>query len=231
MRIIMTAALAMVPFLAHAEQPAQRLSQATNVLSEIMQTPDKGIPTDLLAKAHCVVVVPGVKKAAFIVGGEYGSGYLTCRNSSGVGWSAPGSVRIKGGSVGFQIGGSETDLVMLIMNQGGVDKLLSDKFTVGADASVAAGPVGRSVAAQTDAEMHAEILSYSRTQGIFAGVSLEGATLEQDLAENQAMYHKKLGNREIVSNGIKVPKAASGLIGLLNRDSSHEVMVSTSDAR
>lgn len=231
MRMILTAALAMVPFLANAEQPAQRLNQATAVLSGIMQTPDKGIPTDLLAKAHCIVVVPSVKKAAFIVGGEYGSGYLTCRNSSGVDWSAPGSLRIKGGSVGFQIGGSETDLVMLIMNQHGVDRLLSDKFTIGADASVAAGPVGRSVAAQTDAEIHAEILSYSRTQGVFAGVSLEGATLEQDLNENQALYHKKLVNRDIVTSGVKVPKAAAGLIGLLNKDSSREVTVSTSDAR
>jgi lipid-binding SYLF domain-containing protein len=164
-----------------------------------------------------------VKKLAFIVGGEYGAGYLSCRNKNGVGWSAPGSVRIKGGSVGFQIGGSDTDLVMLIMNQPGMNKLLSDKFTIGADASVAAGPVGRTAAAQTDAEMHAEILSWSRTQGVFAGISLEGATLEQDLTENQAIYHKKLGNREIVTQGVKVPKVASGLIRLLDKDSLHEV--------
>jgi lipid-binding SYLF domain-containing protein len=223
MRMILMAAMALAPLLANGAEPAKRLEEARAVFSEIMATPDKGIPVDLLAKAHCIVVVPGLKKVAFVVGGEYGSGYLSCRNKSGMGWSAPGSVRIKGGSVGFQIGGSETDLIMLVMNQGGADKLLSDKFTVGADASVAAGPVGRLAAAQTDAELHAEILSWSRTQGVFAGVSLEGATLQQDLKENQAIYHRSLDNRRIVTTGIRVPKIASGLIGLLDKDSVREV--------
>lgn len=231
MRMISTAFLAMLPLLASAEQPSSRLNQSATVLSEIMQTPDKGIPADLLSKAHCIVVVPGVKKVAFIVGGEYGSGYLSCRSKSGVGWSAPGSVRIKGGSVGFQIGGSDTDLIMLIMNEGGMARLLSDKFTVGADASVAAGPVGRTAAAQTDAEMHAEILSWSRSRGVFAGVSLEGATLEQDLNENEAIYHRKLDNRQIVTHGIRVPKAATGLIDQLNKDSLHEAAVSSTSSR
>lgn len=220
MRMILMAALAITPLLASGGKPAKRLGEATTVLSEIMATPDKGIPKDLLAKAQCIVVVPALKKVAFVVGGEYGSGYLSCRNKSGIGWSTPGSVRIKGGSVGFQIGGSETDLIMLVMNRSGVDKLLSDKFTLGADASVAAGPVGRSAAAQTDVEMQAEILSWSRTQGIFAGVALQGATLEQDLDENTAIYHERLSNREIVTRDRRAPRATAPFVALLNRDSS-----------
>ncbi len=235
MRMILTAALALTPLVlangASGAEPAKRLGQATAVLSEIMAMPDKGIPSDLMGKAHCIVVVPGLKKLAFVVGGEYGSGYLSCRNKGGVGWSAPGSIRIKGGSVGFQIGGSDTDLVMLVMNKGGIDRLLSDKFTLGADASVAAGPVGRTAAAQTDAEMHAEILSWSRTQGVFAGISLEGATLGQDLAENKVIYHRALKNREIVTQGIRVPKVAANLIGLLNKDSSREVYATSAGSK
>jgi SH3 domain-containing YSC84-like protein 1 len=231
MRLILTAALAFMPLLVNGAQPAQRLDEATAVLFEVMATPDKGIPADLLAKAHCIVVVPGLKKVAFVVGGEYGSGYLSCRHKSGEGWSAPGSVRIKGGSVGFQIGGSATDLVMLVMNESGAEKLLSDKFTLGADASVAAGPVGRTAAAQTDAELHAEILSWSRAQGLFAGISLEGATLEQDLKENSVLYGRSLQNREIVTSGRRPPKAASGLIGLLDKDSFHEQMNTSAGSR
>jgi len=146
-----------------------------------MATPDKGIPQDMLANAHCIVIVPGLKTAAFLVGGKYGKGYVSCRSKSGVGWSAPGTVRIEGGSVGFQIGGSQTDLIMLVMSERGADKLLSSKFTLGAEGSVAAGPVGRTATAQTDAQMHGEILSWSRSQGVFAGLALEGATLRQDL--------------------------------------------------
>src|SRR5215831_7690627 len=135
--------------------------------------PDKGIPQDLLEKAHCVVIVPGLKKGAFIVGGKYGKGYLSCRKRSGAGWSAPGTVRIEGGSIGFQIGGSETDVIMLVMNERGADRLLSSKFTLGGAGEVAAGPVGRPATAETDAYMRAEILSWSRDRGIFAGVSLQ----------------------------------------------------------
>lgn len=222
MRMILTAALALAPLLANGGQPAQRLDEATAVLSEIMSAPDKGIPSDLLSKANCIVIVPALKKVAFVVGGHYGAGYLSCRNKNGSGWSAPGSVRIRGGSVGFQIGGSETDVVMLVMNAGGVEKLLSNKFTLGADASVAAGPVGRTAAAQTDLEMHAQILSWSRTQGVFAGIALQGASLEQDLKENQVMYHKTITNRQVVSDGTKVPEMAAGLIALLNKNSARE---------
>jgi lipid-binding SYLF domain-containing protein len=147
---------------------------------------------------------------------------LSCRNKSGVGWSAPGTVRIEGGSVGFQIGGSETDLIMLVMSERGADKLLSSKFTLGAEGSVAAGPVGRTATAQTDAQMHAEILSWSRSQGLFAGLALEGATLRQDLDDNATLYGKKLENREIVTTGVRAPSAAAGLLAQLNRFSSRE---------
>ena len=158
----------------------------------------RATPQDMLANDHCIVIVPGLKTAAFVVGGKYGKGYLPCRKKSGVGWSAPGTVRIEGGSVGFQIGGSQTDLIMLVMSDRGADKLLSSKFTLGAEGSVAAGRVGRTATAQTDAQMHAEILSWSRSQGVFAGLALEGATLRQDLDDNAALYGKRLENPQIV---------------------------------
>jgi lipid-binding SYLF domain-containing protein len=215
MRIVLAAALAIVPLLAKDNNSVKRLDQAAIVLSEIMATPDKGIPEDLLARAHCIVIVPSEKNAAFIVGGKYGKGYVSCRRHGG--WSGPGTVIIEGGSFGFQIGGSTTDVIMLVMNQGGEDKLLSSKFTLGADASVAAGPVGRTAAAQTDLQMHAEILSWSRSQGLFAGVALEGATLRQDLNDNAQIYGKKLGNREILTTAVHVPRAAAKLIVELNQ--------------
>jgi len=222
MRMILAATLAIVPLLAHDNEGVKRLDEAAAVFSEVMATPDKGIPQDMLANAHCIVIVPGLKTAAFLVGGKYGKGYVSCRNKDGVGWSAPGTVRIEGGSVGFQIGGSETDLIMLVMNERGADKLLSSKFTLGAEGSVAAGPVGRTATAQTDIQMHAEILSWSRSQGLFAGLALEGATLRQDLDDNAALYGKKLENREIVSTPVHTPKAAARLIGLLNKYSARE---------
>jgi lipid-binding SYLF domain-containing protein len=195
---------------------------AAAVLSEIMATPDKGIPQDLLEKAHCIIIVPELRTAAFVFGGKYGKGYLSCRNTTGAGWSAPGTVRIEGGSVGFQIGASSTDLIMLVMNERGADKLLSSKFTLGAEASVAAGPVGRTTTAQTDAQMHADILSWSRSQGLFAGIALEGATLRQDLDDNATLYGKPLDNRQIVTTGVRAPVAAAKLLALLNRYSARE---------
>jgi SH3 domain-containing YSC84-like protein 1 len=221
-KICLIAALALAPLVAKDNEPAKRLKEATAVFSEIMATPDKGIPQDMLANAHCIVIVPNLKTAAFVIGGKYGKGFLSCRNQAGTGWSAPGTVRIEGGSVGFQIGGSETDLIMLVMNQRGVDKLLSSKFTLGAEGSVAAGPVGRTATAQTDAQMHAEILSWSRSQGLFAGLALEGATLRQDLDDNSTLYGKKLENRQIVTTRVRTPAAAAPLIRLLNKYSSHE---------
>ncbi|HZR23562.1 MAG TPA: lipid-binding SYLF domain-containing protein [Vicinamibacterales bacterium] len=201
---------------------AKRLDDAAVVFSEVMDTPDKGIPQELLEKAHCIVIVPDLKTAAFVVGGKYGKGYLSCRRQKGTGWSAPGTVRIEGGSVGFQIGASSTDLIMLIMSERGADKLLASKFTIGAEGSAAAGPVGRTVTAQTDAQMRADILSWSRSQGLFAGVAIEGATLREDLDDNAALYGKKLENRKIVMTGVHAPKAADKLLGLLNRYSSKE---------
>jgi len=177
---------------------------------------------DMLGNAHCIVIVPDLKTAAFVVGGKYGKGYLSCRNKSGAGWSAPATVRIEGGSVGFQIGGSSTDLIMLVMSERGADKLLSSKFTLGAEGSVAAGPVGRTATAQTDAQLHADILSWSRSQGLFAGVALEGATLRQDLDDNATLYGKKLENRDIVTKGVRAPKAAAKLMSLLNKYSVKE---------
>src|SRR3984893_9807537 len=199
--------------------PLQRLDEAAAVFQEIMATPDRSIPQDLLDKSQCIVIVPGLKKGAFILGGKYGKGYLSCRRQ-GAGWSAPGTVRVEGGSVGFQIGGSESDVIMLVMNQRGVDKLLSSKFTLGAEGAVAAGPVGREATAQTDALMHAEILSWSRSQGLFAGLSLQGATLRQDLSDNAVIYGRKITNREIVNSSIPVPNAAKKLISVLNKYSA-----------
>jgi len=222
MRLIIIAALALTPLLAKDNEPAKRLNEAAAVFSEVMATPDKGIPQELLEHAHCIVIVPDLKTAAFVFGGKYGKGYLSCRNKNATGWSAPGTVRIEGGSVGFQIGGSSTDLIMLVMSARGADKLLSSKFTLGAEGSVAAGPVGRTATAQTDAQMHADILSWSRSQGLFAGIALEGATLRQDLDDNATMYGKKLENREIVTKGVRSPKAAAKLIALLNRYSARE---------
>jgi len=145
-------------------EPLQRLDEAVAVFQDIMATPDRSIPQDLLDNAHCIVIVPGLKKGAFIIGGKYGKGFISCRRQGG-GWSAPGTVRVEGGSLGFQIGGSESDVVMLVMNERGAAKLLSSKFTLGGEGEVAAGPVGREASAQTDAKMHAEILSWSRARG------------------------------------------------------------------
>src|SRR5438093_1652371 len=197
-------------------EPLQRLDEAAAVFKEIMSTPDRSIPQDLLDNAHCIVIVPGLKKGAFIIGGKYGKGFISCRRQGG-GWSAPGTVRVEGGSLGFQIGGSESDVVMLVMNERGAAKLLSSKFTLGGEGEVAAGPVGREASAQTDAKMHAEILSWSRARGVFAGISLQGATLRQDLDDNAIIYGKKLPNKEIVQAGVATPKAAAPLISLLNK--------------
>jgi SH3 domain-containing YSC84-like protein 1 len=205
-----------------AGDAAKRLDDSAEMLTEIMSAPDKGIPQDLLAKAHCVVLVPGLKKGAFIVGAKYGKGFMLCRKATGVGWSAPAAIRVEGGSVGFQIGGSETDVVMLVNSEPGVKKLLQDKFTLGADASVAAGPVGRRSSAETDAQLHAEILTWSRSRGVFAGISLEGATLRPDEDWNTELYTKPLSNKEIVLGDVPAPIAAAKLLALLDKYSSRK---------
>ena len=213
---------AVAPLRAAQDDASKRLTEAATVFSEVMQTPDKAIPRDLLDKSHCIVIVPGLKTAALGVGGKYGKGYISCRNKAGTGWSAPGAMRIEGGSVGFQIGGSSTDLIMLVMSQEGATKLLASKFTIGAEGSAAAGPVGRTATAQTDVQLRADILSWSRAKGLFAGVSIEGATLRQDLDDNAELYGKKLETRAIVTTGVKPPAAAAPLVASLTKYSPKE---------
>jgi SH3 domain-containing YSC84-like protein 1 len=206
-----------------ASATTERLEESGIVLKEILSAPDESIPQDLLDQAHCLVVVPGLKKGAFIVGAKYGRGFVVCRNERGRGWGAPAAIRMEGGSFGFQIGASETDLVLLVMNKRGMDKLLESKFTLGGAAEVAAGPVGRGSTAQTDAKMTAKILSYSRSRGVFAGISLQGATLREDLDENEQLYGRKYSNRSILADGVARPAAQSELSSLLDRYSRHEI--------
>lgn len=203
-----------------AETAQERLADSARVFSDIMKTPDKGIPQDLLAKAQCVVIIPGMKKAAFVVGAEYGRGFAECRKEDGRGWGAPAAVRMEGGSVGLQIGGSETDLVLLLMTKRGMARLTEDKFQLGADASVAAGPVGRTSNASTDASLTAEILAWSRAKGLFAGISVNGASLRPDADHNAELYGKKMDNKEVLMGSMAPPDAARPLIRELDRYSS-----------
>jgi lipid-binding SYLF domain-containing protein len=196
-----------------------RLDASAETLTDMMRADDKGVPQDLLDKARCVVVVPGMKKAGFIFGAKYGRGFAVCRRAGGLGWSAPAAMRVEGGSVGFQIGASETDIVLLVMNEGGMKRLLSDKFTIGGDATAAAGPVGRDVSAQTDVTMKAEMLSYSRSRGLFAGISLEGATLRPGEETNKELYAREATNREILTGDFKTPAVAGKFEHSLNRES------------
>jgi len=207
---------------AWADTASERLAESATVLKEIMATPDQSIPDDLLKSAYCVVIVPGVKNVGFVVGGKYGRGFAVCRNDTHANWGAPAAVRIEGGSVGFQIGASATDLVMLVMDQSSVRGLLSSQFTLGGGAEVAAGPVGRSGSAQTDATFRAKILSYSRSRGAFAGVALTGATLRQDLDENKEMYGQPVSNKQVLDGEVQAPPAAQPLIALLNQYAPHE---------
>lgn len=203
--------------LAQEQSGSIRLQNATSAFHEIMASPDKGIPKDLLDKAQCVIIVPDLLKAAFIVGGKYGRGYASCRR--GAGWSAPAAVRIEGGSFGFQLGGSATDLIMLVMNRRGMQRLLGSKFTIGGEAAAAAGPVGRATSAQTDLAMHAEILTWSRSRGLFGGVSLEGATLRPDGSENRKLYGRNVTNRAILEGQVKPPQAARTFVAMLDHES------------
>jgi lipid-binding SYLF domain-containing protein len=193
----------------------ERLQSAATAFQEIMSAPDKGIPGEVLNKAECVVIVPGMKKAGFIVGGSFGRGAISCRGKDKASWGAPAMVELGGGSVGFQIGASATDVVMLIMNRAGIDSLLKSKFTLGGEASVAGGPVGRSSTAETDAAMKAKILSYSRSRGAFAGVSLNGMTLNQDEDANKAVYGKQLDSTQILEGGVAPPPGAKPLTQVL----------------
>jgi lipid-binding SYLF domain-containing protein len=197
------------PSVASASTP-ERLAEATEAVSNLSKTPDRDIPEDLLQKAHCIVVVPSMKSGAFVVGADYGRGFATCR--TGGGWSSPAGVKVEGGSFGFQIGGTDTEVVMLVMNEAGMNRLLSTKFTLGGEAKVAAGPIGRRGTAQTDAAMTAEILSYSRSKGVFAGVALNGATLREDESANKDLYGKAVSNRAILTGAVPPPDGAHSFI-------------------
>jgi SH3 domain-containing YSC84-like protein 1 len=201
---------------------AERLKAATEDLNELMSASDKGIPRDLLSKASCVVVVPNLKKGGFIVGGQYGKGFFSCRKPSGVGWSAPGALRISGGKFGLLIGGAETDVLMLVMNQNGMKHLLSDKFQMGGEASAAAGPVGRDSSAMTDAAMHAEILTYSRSRGIYGGLDLSGSAVTDDKDANKELYGTPYDNKQLFETKPPIPAEAQTFIHTLNRLSSRK---------
>ncbi len=198
------------------QQDISRIRNARFAFEDIMNAPDRSIPQELLESAKCIAIIPGEKRLAFIFGGRYGKGLVTCRSAHG--WSAPAFLMLGGGSFGFQIGGSSTDIIMIFRNHGGIDRLLSDKFTVGADASAAAGPVGRNAAAATDAEMHAEILTYSRSRGVFAGVSLDGAVVKPDRSGDRALYGANVTHTAILDGRVAVPPAAQGLVDVIARD-------------
>ena len=208
------------------EKEVDRLKDSHTVLKEVLGMPDKGIPRDLLDKAECVVIFPSVKKAGFIVGASYGRGVITCRTGAGFTgpWSAPAMFALEGASVGLQIGGEATDFVLLVMNEKGANSVMSSKVKLGADASAAAGPVGRTASAETDIAMKAEILSYSRSRGVFGGVSLEGSTMRSDDGANKTVYGKQLTAKEIVQdNKVPVPDAAKPLVDLLQQTSPKHV--------
>ncbi|HLW79582.1 MAG TPA: lipid-binding SYLF domain-containing protein [Terriglobia bacterium] len=215
--LISTAALA-----SEVGKEADQIAKANEVLGEIMQTPDKSVPQDLLNRSVCVGIVPSELKFAFIVGGNYGRGVLVCRRHGDGAWGAPSLFRLGGGSFGLQIGGKATDIVFIVQNPKGARKLLGDNVKLGADASVAGGPVGRSAEGSTDAEMQAEILSYSRSRGVFAGLSLAGAVLKQDEDANERLYGKKLTAKDILIQGVVAPPpAAKPLIASLAKYSPH----------
>jgi lipid-binding SYLF domain-containing protein len=223
------ATLTATALVAQERMPDARLRHAQLALTEIMHSPDRGIPHDLLDRAQCVVIVPDLLKGAFLIGGQYGRGYAMCRHETG--WSSPASVRIEGGSFGFQLGGSSTDLIMLVMNRHGMGRLLGDKFTIGGDAAAAAGPVGRATSAQTDIAMRAELLSWSRSRGLFAGISLQGATLRADRSENRRLYGRPIRNREILETGVPVPGGAVALVAELDRISGPRPVVAGNSLR
>jgi lipid-binding SYLF domain-containing protein len=224
--VVMIAMLALAPLSfakdadkAKAEQ--DRLRNADTVLKEILKVPDN-IPQELLDKARCVIVMPSVLKAAFVVGGSYGRGTMVCRTGNDFSgpWGAPAMYALEGGSIGLQIGGEATDFVLLVMNDRGADSLLHSKVKLGADASVAAGPVGRTAAADTDAYMRSEILSYSRARGVFAGISLEGSTLRPDNDANRNLYGHSVTAAQIIKESeVQAPAAASDLIAQLQKTS------------
>jgi lipid-binding SYLF domain-containing protein len=203
-----------------SRQQQDRIRETAAVLGEVRREPDKEIPQDLWDKATCVIVIPSLKKLAFGFGGEYGKGMMSCRHDGA--WSAPVFMQLEKGSWGFQIGGESIDLVLLVMHQRGMDKLLQDKVALGADASVAAGPVGRTAQAATDVQLNAEIVSYSRAQGLFAGIDVSGGVLKPDMDANRDLYGQAISAREVLTDGAMAPVAAEAFMTALRRE-SHEV--------
>jgi lipid-binding SYLF domain-containing protein len=216
MRLAAAALILALPLLAQEETPDKRLARSAETLHQITSARDSGIPIKLLERARCIVVVPDMKKAAFLVGGQYGRGFAMCRVPGS--WSAPAPVRLTGGSFGLQLGADSTDIVLLVMNERGLERLLSDKVSLGLDVNVAAGPVGRDANADTDALLHAEILAWSRSRGAFAGVALNGTVVEHDKSEAQKLYGRAWSNREIIRGGIAIPDPAKPITTELGRD-------------
>lgn len=211
---VMVALIAMPAFAAKGVDA--RLQVATESLHAMMNADDKGIPQDLLKRASCVAVVPNLKKGGFIFGAEYGAGFVSCRKPGGAGWSAPGNIKMTGGKFGLLIGGAETDVVMLVMKKSGMEHLLSDKFQIGGEASAAAGPIGRDASAMTDAQMQAEILTYSRSRGIFGGLDLSGTAVTTDQKANRELYGRDMNNKEIIQSETHTPSAAQPFVSELS---------------
>jgi lipid-binding SYLF domain-containing protein len=225
--VIGTVALAMAGTVAAGAQVSNkqkdRIRESAATLRDIQGEPDKDIPQDLWEKAKCVIVIPSLKKAAFGFGGEYGKGMMSCRHDAA--WSAPVFMMLEKGSWGFQIGAESIDLVLLVMNEHGMGKLLQDKVSLGADASVAAGPLGRTAQAATDAQLKAEIVSYSRAQGLFAGIDLSGGVLKPDTDANRDLYGQGISARQVLTSDTKAPKETQAFLRALRRE-PHKVATS-----
>jgi len=214
--LVMTLAVSLSAFASSSrEDDLRRMQDSAQIFEEIMGAPDRAIPQDLLESAQCIAIIPGEMKFAFVVGGNYGKGLVTCRGVKS--WTAPLFLTVSGGSFGFQVGGSSTDFILVFRGRRGLQKLLSDKFRIGGDASAAAGPVGRSAAAGTDIALHAEILTYSRSRGVFAGISLNGAVVQPDDTGNEAMYGRGVSKEDILNGKIAVPGDATALVQAVSK--------------
>ena len=225
-RVVLFALL--VTSVSFSETAAGRVESAATVLNEIMSTPDKGIPEEILGSAKCVAVVPSLIKGGFVVGGAHGRGMATCRLGSG--WSAPAPLTTTGGSIGFQIGGQAVDLIMVIMNDRGMNALLTSKFKLGADASVAAGPVGRHAEGSTDWKLRAEVLTYSRARGLFAGISLNGAVIKQDEDATRELYGRMVDFKTILTGSVQTPQAAEAFVAAVKKAAGSDTAASNSSA-
>lgn len=212
-KLVLTFAAACLPVVMAQAIPERvvRIHEAGKVFKEIMSAPDKGIPQDLLDGAKCLAIIPGLKKAGFIIGGNYGKGIMTCRVAGSNRWSGPSTVKVEGGSIGAQLGGGEVDVVLMVMNDRGAERLMRNEFTIGGEMGAMAGPVGRSTSAKTDATLSSGILSYSRARGLFAGIALNGSTLRADGEANAEIYGRKVAHKEILMGNVPPPAAAAPL--------------------